>query len=442
MKESKIIKIFIVFSFILVITGGFLLWQKDWFYNPLAYNSDENNSFWKITPEVFGFNEEKTYLLLFQNNMEIRPTGGYLGNFGIIKIKNAQPTSFEIHDTNIFDGFGKIKTIPPQPMQDYLGIKNWQMRDGNWSPDFLESAQKVEYFYHLQGGQEEFDGIIAFNASGLKDFLKMNGPIYIDQLNKEFNSTNILYDLEYEVERGYLERGYGDGERKTVFKILIAQILDQIKEKNFLDKMSLINFISDQLNKKNILLYSKENQIQKLIQNQEWGGRINRFYQGDYIMINEANLGAKKSNYFVERELDYFLDMSGEKPKANLKIKFNHSQFEKNWFNDDYRAYLRIYLPKESSDFTSPFQINFDISEEFNKKVIGFWIDIPAGTEKIFEINYLLPDRIKGENYKILIEKQAGINILPFQILLKTEEKNYLRKGQVENIWEKEIFLK
>ena len=66
MKESKIIKIFIVFSFILVITGGFLLWQKDWFYNPLAYNSDENNSFWKITPEVFGFNEEKTYLLLFQ----------------------------------------------------------------------------------------------------------------------------------------------------------------------------------------------------------------------------------------------------------------------------------------------------------------------------------------------------------------------------------------
>ena len=66
-----------------------------------------------IAPEIIGFNGEKNYLLLFQNNLELRPAGGYIGNFGIVKVKNGNPISFEIHDTNIFDGFGKIQTDPP-----------------------------------------------------------------------------------------------------------------------------------------------------------------------------------------------------------------------------------------------------------------------------------------------------------------------------------------
>jgi hypothetical protein len=50
------------------------------------------------------------YLILFQNNLELRPAGGYIGNFGILKVKNGQIVSLETHDTNIFDGFGKKQT--------------------------------------------------------------------------------------------------------------------------------------------------------------------------------------------------------------------------------------------------------------------------------------------------------------------------------------------
>jgi len=125
-------------------------------------------SFLKMIPEIAGFNGEKTYLLLFQNNLELRPSGGYIGNFGIIKVENGNPTVFELHDTNIFDGFGTIKTEPPRPLYDHLKIDNWQMRDGNWSPDFKISAEQVEYFYRLQGGHENFDGIIAINATPIE----------------------------------------------------------------------------------------------------------------------------------------------------------------------------------------------------------------------------------------------------------------------------------
>jgi len=161
--------------------------------------------------------------LLFQNNLELRPSGGYLGNFGILKVKNGQVVSLEIHDTNIFDGFGRIKTEPPQPIKDYLKIDNWQMRDANWSPDFPTSAQQAEYFYKLQGGQEEFDGIIGINAALLPDLLKLTGPVYLEKFDKRFESKDVLEQLEYEIEKGYVERGIEPGERKTIFKALVKK---------------------------------------------------------------------------------------------------------------------------------------------------------------------------------------------------------------------------
>ncbi len=148
MRESRFIKILIFVSIGLSIIGGIIF-----SYQKLTLDNKQI-SFLKIIPEITGFNGERTYLLLFQNNLELRPSGGYLGNFGIIKVKNGKPIIFEVHDTNIFDGFGKTITEPPTPIYDYLGIDNWQMRDGNWSPDFKISAKQVEYFYHLQGGQE------------------------------------------------------------------------------------------------------------------------------------------------------------------------------------------------------------------------------------------------------------------------------------------------
>jgi len=101
MRESRFIKILIFVSIGLSIIGGIIF-----SYQKLTLDNKQI-SFLKIIPEITGFNGERTYLLLFQNNLELRPSGGYLGNFGIIKVKNGKPIIFEVHDTNIFDGFGK-----------------------------------------------------------------------------------------------------------------------------------------------------------------------------------------------------------------------------------------------------------------------------------------------------------------------------------------------
>jgi hypothetical protein len=416
MKESKIINLLVIFSLILALLGGSLLWQKGWLRDKI-----EEISFWKLLPQLTGFKEEKTYLLLFQNNLELRPSGGYLGNFGILKVKNGQVVSSEIHDTNIFDGFGKIKTDPPQPIKDYLKIDNWQMRDANWSPDFPTSAQQAEYFYQIQGGQEEFDGIIGINAVLLPDLLELTGPIYLEEFNKKFESKDVLYQLEYEVEKGYIERGIDPGERKTILKALVKEVLKQLAKKSFWEQKELKDLAFRELDKKNILLFFKDSQIQKVISEFNWQGAVNQSYQDDYLMIIEANLAAKKSNAFIEREVEYSVDLSGTRPQAELKINYTHQGGQKDWFNDDYRAYLRIYLPQGSWLLEAKgVKDETRFLDELNKTVFGNWIEIPTGQEKTIEFTYLLPERIKKElEYKILVQKQSGIDSFPFKLILK-----------------------
>ena len=448
MNESKIIKILIGLFLILVVFGGFMVWQQSWF--SLLWPSQftqEGNILTNLSflSGIAGFNQEKTYLLLFQNNLELRPGGGYLGNFGILKIKNGQIISFEVHDTNIFDGFSKIKTEPPQPIKNYLGIDNWQMRDANWSPDFPTSAKQAEYFYHLQGGQEEFDGVIGVNASVLPDLLELIGPIYLKEFDLNFTKDNALYQLEYEIEKGYVQRNIEAGERKTVFKKLVNEVLEKLKQKNLWQWRQLKDLVIKELEEKNIILYFKDPDIQKEILRLNWTGKINEEFDGDYLMLVEANLGAKKSNFFIKREIEYHIDLNGQKPQAELQIKYYHQGKENDWFNDDYKAFLRIYVPKGSwfiKEEDANNETNF--SEEFNKTIFGRWIEIKTGQTKIIKYKYTLPETIKKEkNYKILIQKQAGVHELPFEITLKDAGgQNFKIKKTIKKDWEGIAFLK
>ncbi|MBU1177098.1 MAG: DUF4012 domain-containing protein [Patescibacteria group bacterium] len=444
MKELKFLKIIILICISLSIIGGVVFsYQRltSENFSLIDILDSKQISFLKMIPEIAGFNGERTYLLLFQNNLELRPSGGYLGNFGIIKVKNGNTTVFETHDTNIFDGFGKIQTESPKPIQDYLGINNWQMRDGNWSPDFKISAEQVEYFYHLQGGQENFDGVIAVNAGILPNLLKLTGPVYLQEFDKEFKSEDVLYQLEYEVEKAYVERNIEEGERKKIFKALINEILERAIQGNLSFKNELKNLALKELDEKNIILSLKDIDTQKTISKFKWDGKVDQLYKNDYLMIVEANLASKKSNAFIEREVEYAVNLNEEKPRVNLKIKYAHQNKEKDWFNDDYRFYLRIYTPIGSwLENSNGMSSEIEFTNELNKTVFGSWVEVPAGQEKIIEFEYTLPTSFNQEEYKILVQKQSGIDSFPFKLILE-KDKEYIMEEIIVKDWEGAISL-
>jgi hypothetical protein len=61
-----------------------------------------------VLPDFLGVgNEKKDYLVLLQNEMELRATGGFIGSYGILSFQNGRLMGFDIKD--VYEADGQLK---------------------------------------------------------------------------------------------------------------------------------------------------------------------------------------------------------------------------------------------------------------------------------------------------------------------------------------------
>ncbi len=380
----------------------------------------ENKTNYKTSLKLADYLLEKngktrTFLILFQNNLEIRPGGGFIGAFGIVKIKNGRLESIETHDLSNFDAKVPENIQPPYPMKEIGFVENWKLRDSNWSPDFVINALKAESFYHLGGGKEKIDGVIGITSNVLTSLLSVTGPVEIEGYPGTYDSENAILKLEYQVEKAFDEQGIERAERKSIMGDLARAILQRAESLSLKEKKQLVDILFSDLSKKDIQLYFTDKYLQNIAEKAQWTGKVDDSWRSDYLMTVDANLGAYKSDYYVKRSLDYTVDLSKDAPVANLKITYQHTAKQRDWMTKDYLTYLRVYVPS-GAELTNLQNFNEDVSgEEFNKEYFGALVKVPLNSTKTVELEYILPQEI-GNNYDLLIQKQAGINDIPTKL--------------------------
>jgi hypothetical protein len=366
--------------------------------------------------------EQKTILVLFQNNLELRPGGGFIGAFGIVKTLDGKVLSIETHDLANFDARIPDTVTPPYPMRETLNVKSWKLRDSNYSPDFVVNAKKAEEFYHMGDGQENFDAIIGLTTNVLTSMLKVTGPVQLEGYPGTYDSENAIISLEYQVEKAFEDQGIARGERKSIMSDLAKQIQKRVSGLSISKKIEMAQILLSDLNGKDIQLYFKDEKMQKFVEDSAWAGKVDENWKGDYLMAVDANLGAFKSDYYMKRSMDYTVDFSAKKPTAHLEIKYIHTATQKDWMTKDYITYLRVYVPEGSWFTTSK---NFEapkFESELGKRYFGSIVRVPLASEKTVEINYTLPENITENDYKLLIQKQAGVKDIPVAIHLISKD--------------------
>ncbi len=369
----------------------------------------------------------KTFMVLFQNNMEIRPGGGFIGSFGIVKIKNGKLLDTQIHDTGNFDGRIPDTVKPPYPMEQTIKVKSWKLRDSNYSPDFAVNAKKAEEFYYMGHGEEKFDGIIGITTNVLTSFLKETGPVEIEGYPGEYADENAVLALEYQVEKGYAEQNIPKGERKSVMNLLAKEVMKKTENLDAKQKLQLSRILLEDLNKKYIQLFFEDSDLQQRAEAVNWAGKVDAAWKKDYFMAVDANLGAWKTDYRMQRSMDYTVDNTSENPKAVLKITYAHTTNQRDYMTKDYLSYFRLYIPQKSwlTDLKNANDPRF--GEELGKKYFGFFVYVPMGETKTIEVHYTLPKEIQSGEYDLKIQKQAGIKEVPVEVhvLDKDGKKDY-----------------
>ncbi len=388
----------------------------------------------------------RTAFILLQNNFELRPGGGFLGQYAVVKVKNGEVVYHFVEDANLLDQRIKnanVKVTPPWPLTRYMQLKRWMLRDSNFSPDFPTNAQKAEYFYRLGGGREKFDAVIAVNADVLDHILAITGPISIPGYSGTYSSEGGALRLEEAVEKSYLGENVSaeakEG-RKNIMKKLAAEILDRIATIENVPKVAAL--AQEELRNKNVQLFFHDETLQSIARSVHWDGSVTTDWSGDFLMVVDANMGALKSDFFVKRSLEYFVDFTaGARPRATVTYTYDHTAPGGDWRTSDYHTYTRIYAPKNSTyvenSRVKTGGVGTETSDPLNKTVFGYKVDVVMKQTLPTGISYDLPDAIKEDSYRLLIQKQSGIGTLPATVRIKTS------KGEFSNHYDiaKDIIL-
>jgi len=394
----------------------------------------------EILPQIAGYPAEKTYLFLLQNSDEIRPTGGFIGTYGIVKVKDGEVSFFETYNIYALDGPAEkfLKVEPPAPVKKYLKVSGWFMRDSNWFPDFPTSAAQTEWFYHAEGGPEQkIDAVIAVTPSFIEDILRQIGNI---EMNGEiFTPENLMEVLQYKVEKEYYEKGIPEIKRKDIVGELGKKIFDRLANLPSSNWLSLLKIVEKSLEEKHLLLWSKSSELQAIISREGWSGEVKSF-NGDYLMVVDANLASLKTDSVMDKKINYSFAMDSD---GNLRARVDINYKNKgtfSWKTTRYRTYTRIYVPRgsiliggsgmmENDKILDPLRQKgkIDVGEEFDKTYFGAFISIEPGEERTLSFEYILPTKIKdyirSGIYKLLIQKQAGTKGHPLTLNLNFGKK-------------------
>jgi hypothetical protein len=364
----------------------------------------------------------RTFLVLFQNNWELRPGGGFIGSFGILKIKNGNIESLVVHDTSNFDGRIPSTIEPPYPMKSMLHIQSWKFRDSNYSPDFPTNVQQAEFFYNLGGGQEQFDGVIGITTNVLLSLLEVTGPIELEGYPGVYDAKTAISTLEHQVEQGYKDQEIQKGDRKDVMNDLARAVLDKLQPLDLGKKIKLAKVGLKELGSKDVQLYFEDEELQQIVLKQGWGGQVDQLWQNDFLMIVDANLGAYKSDPHVKRSVSYTADLSQENPLIELSITYDHTASEKSWLINDYMSYTRVYVPEGSwlESYEGVEDVRF--GDEFGKKYFGFIVHAKIQDQNTVTLRYTLPEDIVSRWHDLKIQKQAGLNNVPYVIKLQQQD--------------------
>ncbi len=414
----------------------------------------------EMLPYVAGYPNQSNFLVVFQNSDELRPTGGFLGTYGVLEAKNGEIVNFDTHDIYHLDMPVKdrLNIEPPEPIKKYM-VDKWYMRDANWSPDWPTSAQKIEWFYEQEynllsakdkeeqfGGK--FQGIIGITPKFVTNLLDIIGPIHIE--GEEYNSENFHELLQYRVEQGFVQLGVSSWQRKEVIGDILKEIKIRLLDIPATRWGELLNVMDRSFYSKDVLFYLNDERLQDYVKFLNWSGEIIES-KGDYLMVVDANLGAYKTDSVVGKKIEYKLDQSHNGLISNLNLNYAH-QGGFDWRTTRYRSYTRVYVPKGSKliKIEGDYQDDVEVGEEFNKTYFGFFISIEPGEIGNIHLKYSLPENlnklieIEGK-YDFYIQKQPGNKTgeLLVDLSVINKVKSYKPVGfSVENIKNKRIIWK
>ena len=398
------------------------------YMNTLQQNLDLTSKIIGETATVLGVDEETTYIVWFQNSNEIRPTGGFIGSYGLLTFNKGKLKDLKIDDIYNPDGqilLRNIKTTPPEVILKYLEEDRLYLRNSNWDPDFPKAAGVFnDLFYKIDG--QRVDGYIAVDLKFVEGILKATGPVFLAAYNEEINAENLYERTQYHSDFNYIN---GSDQKRSFLTILGSKLLEKMFSLPKDKLPSLLAETEKSLDEKHLLISLNDGALNEVLKEKNWSGQVVPV-EGDYLYVVNSNLGGTKANYFVKNNVDYEISSMTRDGvlRANLKLTYTHTGESMAWPGGPYKDHVRVLVQKGAkltgAEFIGAAGKTVDVFKDIGVgrpngyDVFSYDIVVNPKEAVSLVLKYDLAENLNvtkdKSSYSLYVQKQPGTDADPF----------------------------
>lgn len=155
----------------------------------------------QVLPDMVGANGSRDYLLLFQNNAEIRATGGMPGSWARIHAEDGRIEMLEQGTSGDFPTADEpVVSLTSAELAIYGEEYGQFFQDPGFAPDFQRGAQIWNAHWERRFPNIDLDGVLALDPVGMSYLLPGTGPVEV--ADRDLTSENLVREL---LSRPYIE---------------------------------------------------------------------------------------------------------------------------------------------------------------------------------------------------------------------------------------------
>lgn len=385
-------------------------------------------------PTLLGIGTPVHYLLEIMDTTELRPGGGFIGNYGIATLSAGHLTAAHISDTYLLDRPFELEghSIPFPSMYQwfasYLSLSSWSLRNSNLDADFATDARNGELNYQREGGKVPLQGVMAITPYFIERVLNITGPISVPEYHETVTAQNIVNLIHFHQlgEQGsdliLSQNGYSS-QRKQFTELLGEHLLARVQHFSSSDIAKFLQLAFSSLSTKDIQIYLNSTGAENALQFLHLDGSI-QSPLGDHLLIVDANVANSKANSFIVNTMhdQVTLDQHGNVVHRTT-ITYAWTLTGQFYGNQVYQDYVRIYVPPESRLSTQNGWQPLGTSTAFGSQVWAGHFTLVHGqtlTITLLWSNHsVIRNGANGWHYQYLLQRQAGAQrMMQLQMML------------------------
>jgi hypothetical protein len=345
---------------------------------------------------VTGFFGDKTYLVILQDNAEIRGTGGLMSVMGLVTMHNGHIASLQYYYRDSPELQALVKLDGPDSFTQFFDVNYAQLYDSNVQYDFASFAPTMQSdFYNVTG--HKVDGVIAVDFTALEAVMNITGPITVS--GEVITSRNVADRLHFDAATlGNATTG--------ILSTLTFGLARDILDSSVPQKLALYTTLQTLENEGHVLIYPNQG---------FWfrsAGGESTPPAADSISVVDTNVGSAKADFGVTRTIDYHVQLfSDGSAVSTLTLTYANTNW---WEYDVFSTALvppgaeLISVQNATHAFLGPEVTNGDGFTALSSRML-----VSANTTGSVTYTYIQPNVVSasgiGNHYDLYVHKQAGI---------------------------------